>query len=102
MTLDLASTVLPLVSVLAETSSDEGDGRALGLLFLLSGPLFYSMMYLRYRNSDKRHHHESETEAKAEGMRAVDERIGSVKGVSNSSLAGSNSNRVRGARRGLG
>ena len=96
------STVLPFVSVLAETSSDDGDGRAIGLLFLLAGPVFYSMMYLRYRNSDKRHHHESETEAKVQGMRAVDERTGSVKGVSNASLRGSNSTRVRGARRGLG
>src|SRR5699024_5358917 len=39
--------------ILASGSSTE-DGSWFGLLFLLAGPLFYSLIYLRYRNVDKR------------------------------------------------
>lgn len=80
--------------LLAESSSDEGSG-GIGLLFLLSGFVFYGAMYLRYRNTDKHHKHESETEARMLDVRAVDNHIKTLKGVKNARLQGANNRLVR-------
>ncbi|WP_434081172.1 hypothetical protein [Sanguibacter sp. Z1732] len=53
-----------------------GDGSSIGLLFFLSGFLFYGLMYLRYRNVDKRHMHARETEAEIDNVRAADDFVG--------------------------
>lgn len=79
------------------SSGDEGDIRYLGLILLFSGFLFYGIMYMRYRNSDKRHKHESETEATMLDVRASDHQINTLKGVSNARLKGANNREVRGA-----
>lgn len=97
MSLDLA---LRATVILAESSSDS-DGRGVGLLFLLSGFVFYGAMYLRYRNSDKRHRHESETEATMLDVRAVDNHVQTLKGVKNATLRGANNTAVRGRSTGL-
>lgn len=91
MSLDLA---LQATVILAESSSDS-DGRGVGLLFLLSGFVFYGAMYLRYRNSDKRHRHESETDATMLDVRAVDNHVQTLKGVKNARLQGANNRLVR-------
>ncbi len=93
--LEITDLVLPVAQVLAADGGDE-DGRGLGLLFLLAGPVFYGIIYMRYRNSDKRHHHESETEATALEMREDDAFVQSRKGLSNSSMQGANHTAVRG------
>ena len=93
--LEITEVLLATSTVLA--ADGEEDGRALGLLFLLSGPLFYWIIYLRYRNSDKRHHHESETEASTADMRASDEYVKERKGLSSSSMSGANHDAVRGS-----
>ncbi|WP_250446991.1 hypothetical protein [Actinotalea sp. C106] len=89
------------ISFTIGTGNGGGDGSNFGLLLLLAGPVFYGLMYLRYRNSDKRHRHESETRAKMHDMKVRDDRIKSLKGVSNSRMRGANNNEVRGARRGI-
>ncbi len=83
-------------AVLASGSSSEGDPRAFGLLFFLSGFLFYGFMYLRYRNSDKRHRHEAETEAQMLDVRAWDQHVDTKKGVSNAKMKDANNHEVRG------
>lgn len=83
-------------AVLASSSSSEGDPRAFGLLFFLSGFLFYGFMYLRYRNSDKRHRHEAETEARMLDVRAWDQHVDTQKGVKHSKMKGANNREVRG------
>lgn len=82
--------------IVASSSSSEGDPRAFGLLFFLSGFLFYGFMYLRYRNSDKRHRHEAETEARMLDVRAWDQQVDTQKGVSHSRMKGANNHEVRG------
>ena len=82
-------------AVLASSSSSEGDPRAFGLLFFLSGFLFYGFMYLRYRNSDKRHRHEAETEARMLDVRAWDQHVDTQKGVKHSKMKGANNREVR-------
>lgn len=83
--------------LLASSSSDDGGG--FGLVFLASGFVFYAIVYFMYRNTNKRHKHESETEAATHNMRADDQLIRSMKGLSNSKMSGANNTAVRGALR---
>ena len=77
------------------------DPRLFGLLLFLSGFVFYGFVYLRYRNTDKRHMHESETEATMLDVRGVDQHINTLKGLKNSKMEGANNHEVR-ARNGGG
>ncbi len=99
MDLSVLATSTPVV--LASIGSGDGEGGSIGLLLLLSGFVFYGLMYLRYRNTDKRHRHESETRAEIHDVRALDQFHRSLKGVSNSRMRGANNREVRGARRGI-
>lgn len=87
--------------ILASSGDSEGDIRYLGLLLLFSGFVFYGFVYFRYRNSDKRHKHESETEATMLDVRAADNQINTLKGVSNARLKGANNHVVHGAKQGF-
>jgi hypothetical protein len=81
--------------VLASSDSSEGDPRILGLLLFLSGFVYYGLIYLRYRNTDKRHLHESETEARMLNVQAFDQHIEHKKGVKHSKMKGANNHEVR-------
>jgi len=94
--LELIDQALPAAQVLAASGSSDEDARGFGLLFLLAGPVFYGIIYMRYRNSDKRHRHEAETEAATHEMRVSDTFVQSRKGLSNSKMQGANHNDVRG------
>ena len=65
-------------------------------LFLLSGIVFFIVNYLRYRNSNARHHHEKETKTKMFNLRKVDDFIKKQKGLTNSRIAGANNTKVSG------
>lgn len=82
------------ITILADGDSEGGAG-TLGLIFLLSGPLFYGYVFLRYRNTDKRHHHERETEAAMLDVKAVDNHVQTLTGVSHSRMRGANNHEVR-------
>jgi hypothetical protein len=84
--------------VFADSGSSD-DGGNFGLVLLASGFVFYALIYFRYRNVDKRHKHESETEATMHNLREDDRKVKSLKGLSNSRMAGENGDEVRGARR---
>ncbi|MGC0143158.1 hypothetical protein [Pseudactinotalea sp. Z1732] len=77
-----------------------GDGSSIGLLFFLSGFLFYGLMYLRYRNVDKRHMHARETEAEIDNVRAADDFVGRRTRQRNRRIAGANERHVEGAQNG--
>lgn len=93
----VTTDVLPALQVMA--ASDEEDARGIGLLFLLAGPAFYALIYFRYRNSHKRHHHEKETEASTHDMRASDTFVRRLTGLRNRTMRGANHKEVRGALR---
>lgn len=82
--------------VASSHGSSSGDPRLFGLVLLLSGFVFYGWVYLRYRNSDKRHMYESETEAKMLDVRGADQQVNTLKGVKNSKMRGANNREVRG------
>lgn len=65
-------------------------------LFLLSGFIFFLVMYMRYRNSSARHHHEKETKTRMFNLRKIDNLIKRQKGLSNPKIAGANNKRVSG------
>src|SRR5690606_14480659 len=82
--------------VLAAGDSGDGDPRMFGLILFASGFVFYGLVYLRYRNTDKRHHHESETEARILDVQAWDQFVELKKGVKNARMRGANNREVRG------
>ena len=65
-------------------------------IFLLAGFIYFFMMYIRYRNSNARHYHETETKRKMFNLRKIDNLIKHEKGLSNSRMIGANNARVRG------
>ena len=89
------SWVIP-TQVLA-ASSDGSDGGSSGLLLFLSGFVFYGLTYLRYRNTDKRHLHARETEAKLANVQATDDLVGKRTRQSNKRISGANERQIEGA-----
>lgn len=65
-------------------------------VFLLSGIIYFLIIYFRYRNSNARHHHEKETKTKMFSLRKIDNLIKRQKGLSNSRIAGANNTKVSG------
>lgn len=76
-------------------ASEDGDSSGISLILLASGFVFYIAIYLKYRNTNKRHSHEAETIAKIENVVASDNKIKRVTGVSSSSIRGANNKEVR-------
>ncbi len=72
-------------------SSDEG-GAWLWLIGPAGGLGFFMWVFLRYRNTDKRHAFERETPAEVLDLRTYDQKTGEVKGVENAYISGRNSN----------
>ena len=65
-------------------------------LFLLTGFIYFFIMYFRYRNSNARHHHETETKKKMFNLIKVDSFIKRETGLSNSKIEGANNTKVSG------
>ena len=65
-------------------------------IFLLSGFIYFFIMYLRYRNSNKRHHHEIETKKNMFNLRKFDNLIKHQKGLTDSKMKGANNTKVNG------
>lgn len=78
---------------LIQASSGSSDGNGFAFLFLLAGFVFYGLMFVRYRNVDKRHHFESDTKARTANIQARDTFVRSRTGVTDSSMPGANNNR---------
>lgn len=82
-------------NVLAASSSNSD-----GILFLLAmGPAagigFYTLIYLRYRNTDKRFEYERKTSSDIAEVQGFDRPAGSVKGTERSRIQGDNSRNPR-------
>lgn len=66
-------------------------------IFLLSGIIYFFIMYNRYRNSNARHTYETETKTNVTNLQKIDNFIQSKKGLTSSTMTGSNNKRVNGA-----
>ncbi|MDR2035974.1 MAG: hypothetical protein LBP91_04800 [Coriobacteriales bacterium] len=96
--MDILNLILSYTPV-ALAESDDGSGTALIalLVLMLSGFVFYGVMYTRYRNADKRHFHERETSASIANLQSADTFIKARKGLSNAKMHNANHTRVDGA-----
>ena len=65
-------------------------------LFLLSGFIYFGIMYSRYRNSGARHKHETETKTSMANLREYDNFVSKRRRLSNSSMEGANNTKVSG------
>ncbi len=65
-------------------------------IFLLAGFVYYFMMNLRYRNSDARHHYETETKKQIYNLQKEDKLIKHQTGLTNSKMSGANNTWVSG------
>jgi len=66
------------------------------LLFLLTGFIYFFLIYRKYRNSNARHNHEVETNKKLENIRQVDEFVKKEKGLTSSKIDNVNNKIVSG------
>ena len=65
-------------------------------IFLLSGFVFYFLMWLRYRNAGARHTYEKETKVNVKNLRKEDRFIQEKKRLRSSNIEGRNDNTVDG------
>ena len=67
-------------------------------LFLFSGIIFYIMMYIRYRNADKRHTYEKDTKTNVSNLKSIDNYIERRKRLGSPRITGVNNNIVKGSK----
>ena len=65
-------------------------------LFLLAGIIYFFIIYMKYRNSNARHHYETETMKKMFNLRKTDNFIKHEKGLTNSRIQGANNTTLSG------
>ncbi|MEO7126128.1 MAG: growth/differentiation factor [Nakamurella sp.] len=83
------------------SSSDSSGANKIAFLFLFAGFVFYGIMFLRYRNVNKRHHHESDTKSRTANIQAGDTFVHSRTGVTDSNMPGANNKQFNGKLWGL-
>ncbi len=66
-------------------------------IFLLTGIVYYLLMYGKYRNKSARHKHEAETKKTMRNIFKIDDKIKRLTGLSNSRMKGANNEKVAGA-----
>ena len=66
-------------------------------LFLLSGVLYFLIIYGKYRNSGARHNHEKDTKTNISNLNKTDKLVRREKRLSNSRMEGANNTRVDGS-----
>lgn len=84
-------------AALLAAQNDDNNLGVLGLVFLLSGFVFYGVVFLRYRNVNKRHRHEVETSSTRVNLQQEDVLIRSMTGLRNAKMSGANNTAVSGA-----
>lgn len=85
--IEIFGALLALILTLFVISDEETHYQ---WLLLLSGFIFYGLMYLRYRNADARHTYELETKREVANMRTRDDFIKERKRLRDSEIRGRN------------
>ena len=73
-----------------------GDDSSWPWLFLLSGFIYFFVIYNKYRNTGARHSHETETKSNMKNLRSVDEFVKHKTHLSNSTMDKANNKKVSG------
>ena len=85
------SCLVELLGIIAMLLADDFSYRG---LFLLAGFIYFVIIYLRYRNTNARHHHETEVKKNIFHLKTLDNFIKKETGLSNSQMVGANNTRV--------
>ena len=92
----LTSAGLALGGLAASSSSSNGDGSIyLLLLGPIAGFLFYTAVYMRYRNTDKDNEYEVLTDSQIDEVTGFDRKVRSRDGLQNPRIEGDNSRSPR-------
>ena len=86
------SALIEILGVIAMALTDFD----LKWLFLLSGIIYFIIMYARYRNPNARHTYETDTKTDMSNLREIDNFIQSKRGLTNSTMSGANNKKVNG------
>lgn len=96
-TTTLTLAALEYAQIVSMSSGGSSDSSSFYLLLLgpAAGIAFYTSVYLRYRNTDKRYEYEHKTASEVDGVQGYDNPSGRVRGVENSRIRGDNSKKPR-------
>lgn len=86
----LISGIIELISIIASLFVEWKNS----WLMWLIGIIYFIVIYGKYRNTNVRHNHESETNAIVKNMKKYDQFVKAKKRLSNSSMDGANNRRV--------
>ncbi len=89
----LVSAIVEVIGIIAMmcTISDDENWP---WVFLLSGFIYFGIMYARYRNSGARHKHETETKTNMTNLRKYDQFVKKRKRLKNPKMEGANNTKV--------
>ena len=90
---DLILALLPM----GPPGSGSGSGDLWYLLLLgpVAGIAFYTSVYLRYRNTNKRFEYERKTSSDIAGLQGFDQKVDQIRGTSRSRIQGGNADNPR-------
>lgn len=88
--------VLGIIAMFLASSYIADEDSSWPWIFLLSGIIYFAIIYGKYRNTGARHNHEKETKAEMKNMRKIDNFVKRKTKLSNSSMEGANNTRVSG------
>lgn len=80
-----------ILGILAMLLADDFDYKG---LFLLAGFIYFFIMFLKYRNSNARHHHETETKKKILNLKKIDNFIRHETKLKNAKMSEANNTQV--------
>ena len=94
--IEIIGAVIGITLFVITSSGDSDDSNLAFLLLLLSGFVYYGIMYAKYRNQNARHTYEKETKTNLVVNSRVDELIEHRKKLKSPSIEGRNDNRLEG------
>lgn len=94
--ISLGVEILGLLAAIVTIYKILGNDASWPWLFLLSGFIYFFVIYNKYRNTGARHSHETETKSNMKNLRSVDEFVKHKTHLSNSTMNGANNKKVSG------
>lgn len=94
--IELFSSIIAIILLLNVDHSSDNDSSGILFILFLTGFVYYSVMYKKYRNQKARHNYESETDNLITNVVKKDEYIKERRGLSYRTMTGANNKRIDG------
>ena len=88
--------VLGIIAMIFASATIADDDSSWPWVFLLSGIIYFAVIYGKYRNTGARHNHEIETKSNMKNINKVDNFVRSKERLKSSTMDGANNRRVSG------